>query len=136
MTSKLLRNNPELPVTTKSLLKTNVGLCKLINKFNPSDLLDSSGFVYISIAINLQRIINSELHSNSILKLQFNIDGLTLFKLSPVEMWPILGKTFTSDNYYKLFVVAAYCGKEKPKSAQKLLDDFVLELNFFIKKMG
>lgn len=49
------------------------------------------------------------------LTLQFNIDGLPLFKSSKLQFWPILG---CLKCYYTKspFVVGIFCGISKPKS--------------------
>lgn len=58
--------------------------------------------------------------------LNFNIDGLPLFKSSNVQIWPIL----CSVERFQPFVVAVFCGNEKPNSVR----DFTLnvKVNVFI----
>jgi len=47
----------------------------------------------------------------NVLKLQFNVDGLPLFKSSATEFWPILCLVQNSDTHP--FVVRLYCGKKQ-----------------------
>ena len=52
-----------------------------------------------------------------------NVDGLPLFKSSNVQLWPIL---CYFDNFTP-FVVALYCGEQKPNSVEDYLCDFLQE---------
>ena len=60
------------------------------------------------------------------LELQFNIDGVPLFKSSTGCMWPILCMVRHSC-FTKPFVVGVYGGKEKPIDAKEFLAEFVAE---------
>ncbi|ELT93910.1 hypothetical protein CAPTEDRAFT_26208, partial [Capitella teleta] len=65
------------------------------------------------------------------LKLQFNIDGLPLFKSGDGTFWPILGKILNIDSC-KPFVVALYYGSEKPP-LEDYLHDFVDEMQYLVE---
>lgn len=123
--------HPELPLSAKTLLKQESKLCTLIQKFNPENPADNSEYIYLGITKQLQKIINVPLHKEKIFKLQFNMDGIPIFKSSSMEFWPILGHIFTAGLgfYYEPFVVAIHAGTSKPKSLQKYLSDFIEELN-------
>ena len=60
------------------------------------------------------------------IKLQFNFDGLPLFKSSTTELWPIL--CLVTGVRSKPFVVGIYSGKKKPKKLDEFLYDFVEDL--------
>ena len=123
-----------MPLSSTTLKKTNYKLCNLIRRFNIEDVTDTAEFVYFGIARNLQRIVNVALHKIKILKFQFNMDGVPIFKSSNLEFWPILGKIFSYDSFnYKPFVVAIHSGVSKPKSLERYLSDFVEELNNLLK---
>ena len=124
---------PDLPLSHKSLLKVSPQEKLIVKKFDPDSVGDTSEFVYIGIAKQLQLIINASLHTGSILELQFSTDGLPLFKSSSIEFWPILGKVHNYQNIYKPFVIAIYCGSGKPKSATLFFREFVEELNGLLK---
>ena len=62
------------------------------------------------------------------LQLQFNIDGLPLYRSSPVDLWPILCRVIIGDSYSKVFPVAIFCGKSKPKSVDEYMNQFVQEV--------
>ena len=59
-------------------------------------------------------------------KLQFNIDGMPLFKSSGVCIWPILCTVLESSSR-EPFVVGVFCGVSKQPSMQAFLNDFVDE---------
>lgn len=104
---------------------------------DPSDytvikLANGAEFVYFGIAQNLKRAVNTKLHENQSL-LQFNVDGLPLYRSSIKQFWPILGKVFLVSDLYKPFPVAIWCGKGKPESFDQYLDNFILELNDLLK---
>ena len=94
---KILKDTfPCLPSHGKNLTRTK-NLFTL-SPFCPENPLDRSEFAYIGLSKQLERVINPKNHSEKHLKLQFNIDGLPLFKSGGVELWPILGKVhFQSD---------------------------------------
>lgn len=56
--------------------------------------------------------------------LNFSIDGLPLFKSSNVQIWPIL----CSVKRFQPFVVAVFCGNEKPSSVSDFMSEFLEEL--------
>jgi hypothetical protein len=73
-------------------------------------------------------LINSHLNvSTSHLKLQFNVDGIPLFKSSSLSLWPILC-LIHNIGHKEPFVVGLFCGKVKPSSASEFLSDFVADL--------
>ncbi len=63
--------------------------------------------------------------------LQFNIDGLPLFKSSAVDFWPILG--LIKQAGCKPFLVGLYCGKKKPLDVADYLKDFIPELHHLLQ---
>ena len=70
---------PCLPLCSKTLLRTTNKF--VIEKFYPEIKNDKSEYAYFGLAYQLNRIVNPENHlNNRTLLLQFNIDGLPLFK--------------------------------------------------------
>lgn len=130
--SKLKPLISSLPLSHKTLLKFKPLDDYKIEKFDKNDVNDTSEFLYCGISKQLQITINPKLHEDSVLKLQFNIDGLPVFQSSSKEFWPILGRVCNS-NSYDPFIVAIYYGIGKPKSAELYLNDFVEELNTILK---
>ncbi|KAK7893047.1 hypothetical protein WMY93_022199 [Mugilogobius chulae] len=59
--------------------------------------------------------------------LQFNIDGLPLFKSSRLQFWPILA-ILDCDYTSSPFLVGIFCGLSKPKCVFEYLQPFVSEL--------
>lgn len=60
-------HHPGLPLTAKTLLKTNPEDMPEIKQFGPDNDEDDSEFVYLGIAKNLQRTVNAKLHSSPVL---------------------------------------------------------------------
>lgn len=116
---------PGLPKCAKTLLNKSKPL-----KYTVQQLNGGAEFVYFGLTENLQRIVNSKLHQNKCLLLQFNIDGLPLFKSTPKQFWPILAKIFFKPDIYKPFIVAIWCGKGKPESMDQFFDEFIKEFNY------
>lgn len=63
------------------------------------------------------------------LELNFNMDGLPLFKSSSKEFWPFLGQVHKMNYLYEPFPIAVYCGDGKPKDLTCYLGKFVDECN-------
>lgn len=76
----------------------------------------------------LEKIVQEQ-RPGSTISLQINIDGLPLFKSSPVHFWPILISAVHSNT---VFPVGIFVGKEKPDNVNEYLEDFVHELNYLI----
>lgn len=119
----------ELPLSSKTLMKVKSENVAQIQKFDPENPLDKSEYVYFGIAKSLQRTVNPDLHSSSVLELQFNMDGLPIHHSSSQEFWPILAMVVTDDDLYEPFPVAMYNGPGKPSSVELYLRQFVNELS-------
>ena len=61
------------------------------------------------------------------LTLQFNIDGLPLFKSSRLQFWPILA-ILKCDYTKSPFIVGIFCGLSKPKCVVEYLQQFISDL--------
>ena len=61
-------------------------------------------------------------------KLDFNIDGIPIFKSKKSQLWPILARF----EDLKPFLVGAYYGRGHPDSADAYLEDLVNELESII----
>lgn len=64
---------------------------------------------------------------NNVIQLDFNVDGLPLFKSSSVEVWPILLQIDDSP-----CMVSLFCGSGKPDPLELFLEDFIEEINYLI----
>lgn len=132
-TDKLLnilrpRLMPQLPKCTK----TFIGSATLGYKIElMQDADDSLGeFVYLGIEKNLMNCFKSEMHADhKTIYLQFNIDGIPLFKSSAKQFWPILCRIHSTPMIYDPFPVTIYSGNSKPKLLSEYLQKFVQEIN-------
>ena len=77
---------PSLRVDSRTLLKTPL-------KYNINPLVSGGEYCHLGIEIGLRQIFKNSFLNNNLIcfELQFNIDGLPLFKSSSSTLWPILG---------------------------------------------
>lgn len=99
-------------------------LLKSASEFVVSDTAGGQ-FVYLGISDSVKQYISKTTVPDSI-SLQFNIDGIPLYKSSSLQFWPILGAVCNT-NY--VFAVAVYCAKHKPDNLDEYFEQFILEVN-------
>ena len=94
-------------------------------------------FAYLSIIENIKYCIQSKLivfHTMyNELKIAINIDGIPLFRSSPVNLWPIL-LSFKNCNFEKPLPIAIYVGISKPNFTgfiSQLHQELLLLQNYF-----
>ena len=114
-----------LPADPRTLLKTPTDYCVTL-------MSNGGQYCYMGIAKglnNLLQVCNSALYDSfQTLRLQFNVDGLPLFKSSGIQLWPILCMV-KNLKISDPFVIALYCGKEKPGNAAEFMKDFIADMN-------
>uniref|UniRef100_A0A182VHB4 Uncharacterized protein n=1 Tax=Anopheles merus TaxID=30066 RepID=A0A182VHB4_ANOME len=66
--------------------------------------------------------------NHSTVWLDFSMDGLPIHNSGPTQLWPILMRVCDLPQA-PIFVVAIFCGKSKPSSAEEFLRQLVTELN-------
>ena len=116
--SDLLGTLQDLPKQARTLLQTTKIVANVKN-------LNGGEYLHFGILSYLETI-SSSLVCNTI-RLQINIDGLSLFKKSSVQLWPILGKvSFEKEP----FVIGIFCGNSKPRDLEEYLADFVVHFFF------
>lgn len=114
--------HPCLPADARTLLKTPT-------VYEIRDLACQSGqYHHFGIEKGLLLALKNlkPLTADDQIILQFNIDGLPLFKSSAVDFWPIL--CLIKQAGCKPFLVGLYCGKKKPADVADYLKDFIPEL--------
>lgn len=73
-----------------------------------------------------------DLNQTKNIHLNFNIDGLPVYKSSKIQFWPILFSIHDIQHFYPM-VVGMYCGESKPPSAEEFLRPFVNELKEIVQ---
>ena len=115
-------NHPELPMDPRTLLRTDLS-------YNVEDRCGGT-YVYLSVAKSLPSAL-AKVHlvpvSNSELHLQFNIDGLPVFRSSTQCIWPILCRV-VNPFISCVCIVVLYAGRKKPNCFSELLQPFVDEM--------
>jgi hypothetical protein len=117
----LRKYHSNLPLDSRSLLSTprNTGTKNLAN---------GGQYIHFGLKHGIEELVNSgdiasdEKH----LKLQFNVDGLPLFKSSGMCIWPILCLVLQS-YCNEPFVVGIFCGMSKPADLNEFFADFIDE---------
>jgi hypothetical protein len=137
--------NCEVPFVTVNLLlsilrpfhKNLPADCRtLVHTPRKSDIRELRGggeYVHFGIRRNIEDLVNKgHLKTDNILELQFNIDGLPLFKSSSLSIWPILCMVRQSISTGP-FAVGIFSGGSKPKNLEAYLEEFVAEVTHIVK---
>lgn len=120
---KYLKQNghPHLPADSRTFFQTPVS--RNIVSVTPGN------YCHVGIENGLKYVLNSVEVVPPYLMLDFNIDGVPLFRSSKGGFWLILGRVFNLDSKNKnIFVVGVYFGYKKPESFSTYLKPFVNEL--------
>ena len=117
-------HHPELPKDARTLLGTQKKIAV--------HALGGGEYHHFGLAKGILSKLNS-IHLPSSLqtiRLQFNIDGLPIFKSSKVQFWPIL--SMLDCDYTKTpFIIGLFCGTGKP-SVYDYLKEFVDDLTHLL----
>ena len=111
--------HPTLPKDGRTLLGTKAHVATV--KIDGGDYYHFGlikGVLSRLACLKLPRTLN-------ILTLQFNIDGLPLFRSSKLQFWPILA-CITCDYTKTPFPIGIFCGLSKPKSVFQYLQKFTI----------
>lgn len=111
-----------LPLGCRTLLKNNSEPAKKI-KINNGEII----YVGIEESVKAKMKLGLENEINTI-NIIINIDGLTLFKSSATELWPILGRSLDLKDSSPL-VIGLFSGIAKPSPMEKYLRSFINEYN-------
>lgn len=112
--------HPDIPLTGRSILHTP--------RTTRSIELHNGKFTYFGICNHLNRLLEKESVSK-VIYLDFNFDGLPLFKSNSIGSWPILCRSLSFTSLHKPFIVGLFTGKGKPEPIQLYLQEFTQELN-------
>lgn len=118
------KSHPELPLDARTLLGTSRDIA-------PVEKMGSGLFLYLGLAEGLKNLLVRTGFSKSEVSLKFNIDGQSPYKGSKLELWPVLCKV--DGICHKPFIVCAYYGRGKPKSAEDFTAKFVEELAYLVQ---
>jgi hypothetical protein len=121
--TKLLKGlhtwHDELPLDARTLLKTPRDV--------PITEMGNGKYCNFGVETTILKCLKDfSLQEHDRITLQFNIDGLPLFKSSSIQFWPILCR-IEQAKVRKPFAVAIFCGSSKPP-VEDFLHDFVIEL--------
>ena len=121
----LKRLHPQLPSDPRTLRRT----CRNISV---KELSHGGSYYHFGIASGIQRLFAAGfITSPGTLSLQFNVDGLPIFKSSAFQLWPILMIVKESSNADPVSV-GLYGGNSKPSDVSEYLDEFVTEMKYLL----
>lgn len=122
-----------------------MGICRKHNKGNfPNDMRSTvpnirtvsirnicqGSYHHFGLISGLNKIMSSvSVSENSVIKLQFNVDGLPIHKSTQKGFWPILSRVMHNNLWSRVFIVGLFWGKGKPRSVNDFLLEFVEELS-------
>ena len=78
-------------------------------------------YSHFGIEKGLTDLLQEHSVSSGVMSLQFNFDGLPLFKSAKMELWPLL--CLAKSVHRTPFVVGLYCGPKKPASVSDCLHE-------------
>jgi hypothetical protein len=96
-------------------------------------LIEGGEYWHHGIADPLKTILEKWNDVPESISLNFNFDGLPIFKSSKHEFWPILCNIFENQKISP-FVIGIYFGVGKPKDLAAYLDDFVNEMKILLEE--
>jgi hypothetical protein len=131
------KENLDLPRSHKTLVDTPTERIFLEAMKQNADPNNDGEFYYFGIENQIKRLNYKFLKDPSLhtIYLDVGIDGLSIFKASNYELWPIL-IAFSGKRKIPPIIVAAYWGRGKPSSSEDFLKKFVDEINFLVEKGG
>ena len=102
---------------------------KTMRKVGDVCSMEGGSYYHFGVRDEVARNVSLLALNGEEIQLQFNIDGLPLYRSSPVDLWPILCRVILADHTCsKVFPVAIFCGKSKPKSVDEFMNQFVQEV--------
>ncbi|EZA62817.1 hypothetical protein X777_01847, partial [Ooceraea biroi] len=90
--------------------------------------LHNGKFTYFGICNQLNPLLQRE-SCSKVIDLDFNFDGLPLFKSNSIGVWPILCRSLSIESLHKPLIVGLFTGKGKPEPIHIYLENFIQELN-------
>ena len=115
----------DLPKCAKTLLKSNNASKEI--KIIQTAKGHNGSYSYFGIEEVLSKMIQSNDYNESFLHILVNIDGMSIYKNSNKQFWPILIKIYHEGYTCRPAAMALYCGDAKPLRVEDLLSDFVDE---------
>lgn len=123
----LKRYHPQLPSDARTFFKNKC------NSYNNIIAIGSGEFWYKGIEVSVKKLLESKKLSleeyliDNKITIDIGIDGLSLFKSKRMSLWPIMG--CINGEKKVIFLIAAYCGEDKPSNIDSFLRNFVEEVN-------
>ena len=128
--AQLLRDiGIDVPKDARTIMKTKVRTPQL---GDDGDQGNSNTFVHLGLLEGIKKKIVAADKRLEEFILQFNIDGLPLWRSSRTEFWPIICRIINAYDGSE-FMVSLHCGVGKPRSLRAFLKPFLEELKELLK---
>lgn len=117
---------PNLPKTADTFLKINANydIVTVENSFQRTEQ-----YAYFGIAKGLEKCLNPVFHANRVIELIVHVDGVSLYRSSRNQFWPILCRVHCDEhNAYSPFPVALHMGSQKPANLHLFFARFNAEM--------
>ena len=110
----------DLPKDARTLLRTKTSV----------DYKNKCGgqFIHLGLVNGIEKTVRSYNYDHDTILLDFNVDGLPLFKSSATQLWPVLCRFENTAP----FIVSLFCGKLKPLNCGEFLADLLPELSMVL----
>ena len=122
----LKRHHPHLPSDPRTLRGTPRSIAV-------KNLGQGGSYYHFGIAVGLRKVCDDNVIplSSVTLSLQFNIDGIPIFRSTSFQLWPIL-MIVKECNFTSPITVGLYGGNCKPVDLCAYLSDFVTEMQLLL----
>ena len=111
---------PELPKDSRTLLYTP--------RITETISISGGDYLHFGLSGALDRALTGhDFDVNQTLSMQIAIDGISLFRSSRRQLWPILGRTVSPLS--PVFTIGIYCGSSKPKNVGEFLTPLINDVN-------
>ena len=111
----LRKLHPELPSDPRTLLGTPRCTIK--------HAVGNGRYIHFGLDNGLQRVLEESSFDADTISLQLHVDGMTVFRGSNQQLWPILGRTIEPRS--PVFIIGLYCGMSKPTDISAFLCDVI-----------
>lgn len=111
-------------------LRSAIGSMRNVTGIRP---MGSGRYYHFGLSVGLKKAVKDwAVPAGGEFQLQFNIDGLPIYRSSKLGFWPILCRAVCGSNKSNVFIVGLFWGEGKPQNVQEYLREFIKDLKDLI----